>query len=86
MKILFLAYDHALDFHQDLVCHGLAELLGPENVLVHPRVERYHVPPPDDLEHIAMSYPNLPTARTRSWRISQPRRTLSSWDRPAARR
>ncbi len=62
VRVLFLAYDRALDFHQDLVCHGLAELLGPENLLVYPRVERYHVPPSDDLKHIAMSYPNLPPA------------------------
>ncbi len=59
MKILFLAKD-VLDFHQDLVCHGLAEVLGAENVLVHPHIERYHVPPPDGLQHIAMSYPQLP--------------------------
>ena len=59
MKVLFLVKD-VLDFHQDMVAHGLAEVLGPENVLVHPRIERYHGLPPDDLQHIAMSYPNLP--------------------------
>ena len=59
MKILFLA-NEIPDFHQDMVCHGLAELLGPVNVLVHPRIERYHGPPPDDLKVNAMSYPNLP--------------------------
>jgi hypothetical protein len=59
MKILFLA-NEIPDFHQDMVCHGLAELLGPENVLVHPRIERYHGPPPADLKVNAMSYPNLP--------------------------
>lgn len=59
MKVLFLAKD-VLDFHQDMVCHGLAEVLGPENVFVWPHVERYHELPPDDLQHVAMSYPNLP--------------------------
>jgi hypothetical protein len=59
MKVLFLVKD-VLDFHQDLVCHGLAEVLGPENVLVYPHVERYHMPAPDGLKHNAMSYPNLP--------------------------
>jgi hypothetical protein len=59
MKILFLA-NEIPDFHQDMVCHGLAEVLGTGNVLVHPRIERYHGPPPDDLKTNAMSYPNLP--------------------------
>jgi hypothetical protein len=36
--------------------------LGPENVLVHPRIERHHRAPPDDLQHLAMMYLNLPEA------------------------
>jgi len=61
VKILFLAYEQP-DLLQDLLCHGLAELLGPENVLVHPPVERYLSPPPPDYKHNAMSYLNLPPA------------------------
>src|SRR6185436_11915640 len=61
MKILFLAYEQP-DLLQDLLCHGLAEVLGPENVLVHPRIERYHSPAPPDYKHNAMSYLNLPRA------------------------
>jgi hypothetical protein len=60
LKVLFLARDDDFDFHQDLVVHGLADVLGAENLLVHPHVERYHMPPPSRLKHVAMSYPNLP--------------------------
>jgi hypothetical protein len=59
MKVLLLAYEQP-DLLQDLICHGLAELLGPENVLVHPRIARFHSPPPPDLKHNAMGYLNLP--------------------------
>src|SRR5262249_27127698 len=40
----------------------LAELLGPSSVLVYPRIERFHSPPPPDLKHNAMSYLDLPEA------------------------
>jgi glycosyl transferase family 1 len=63
LKVLFLAYDTLPDYHQDLVAHGIAELIGPENLLVHPRLERYHAPAPPDVRQTAMAYPNLPEQR-----------------------
>jgi len=45
MRIVFLA-NPVHDYLQDVVFHGLASLLGPENVEEFPPLERYHSGPP----------------------------------------
>ena len=50
MRITFLA-NPVHDYLQDTVFHGLVSLLGPENVVEFPRLDRYHSPPPDDARH-----------------------------------
>jgi hypothetical protein len=53
LRILFLA-NPVCDYLQDLLYHGLISILGPENVVELPRVERYHSAPPSDT-----TYPHL---------------------------
>jgi hypothetical protein len=49
MRVAFLA-NPVHDYLQDVVFHGLATVLGPENVEEFPPLERYHSrPPPDTL-------------------------------------
>ena len=50
VRITFLA-NPVHDYLQDTVFHGLVSLLGPENVVEFPRLDRYHSPPPDDALH-----------------------------------
>ena len=50
MRIVYLA-NPVDDYLQDLLYHGLASLLGPENVVEFPLLARYHLPPPPDARH-----------------------------------
>lgn len=50
MRIVFLA-NPVEDFLQDLVYHGLASILGPENVVECPPLDRYHLRPPAETRH-----------------------------------
>jgi hypothetical protein len=50
VRIAFLA-NPVHDYLQDAVFHGLASLLGPDNVIEHPPLKRYHSPPPPDTPH-----------------------------------
>jgi hypothetical protein len=59
MRVLFLTAAME-DFHQDLVLHGLVELLGRENVLDFPQQERHMSAPPKDHRHQPMGYLELP--------------------------
>jgi hypothetical protein len=47
LRIAFIA-NPVYDYLQDAVFHGLASILGPENVVEYPPLERYHAPPPPD--------------------------------------
>jgi hypothetical protein len=53
MRVAYLA-NPACDYLQDLVYHGLATVLGPENVSEFPPLDRYHCPPP-----VGETYPQL---------------------------
>lgn len=63
MRVLFLAADGVHDYLQDVVLHGLVDVLGAENVFVAPDVARFHEQP-GNLRHNAMMYPELPPLET----------------------
>lgn len=47
MRLVYLA-NPVDDYLQDVVYHGLVQILGAENVIEFPRVDRYHLPAPAD--------------------------------------
>ena len=63
MRLLFLA-GRDPDYLQDAVYHGLATLLGPENVVEHPENERFHGAVPPDPRVPMLSF-DSPRASTR---------------------
>jgi hypothetical protein len=63
VRILFLA-NPVHDYLQDAVYHGLVSLLGVENVIEYPPLDRYHSPPPNDAlyPHVWFDFPEPPRA------------------------
>jgi hypothetical protein len=61
VRILFLP-TYAPDFLQDLVFHGLVALLGSENVVDYPPLERFHASPPPGYRYQSMQFLGLPPA------------------------
>jgi len=67
VRIVFLA-NPVHDYLQDAVFHGLVTLLGPENVVEVPPLERYHAPPPGDSPHPHLWFDFPEPERPRSFR------------------
>jgi hypothetical protein len=59
LRVLFVANDFT-DYLQDGLYHGLATLLGPENVFDHPSIPRYHGG--SGMQPFAFAFPKPPEA------------------------